>query len=75
MTCPNNACNSNKLRRTRRDLKTYAIAQRLAFTGESVGPRARCAVCARRLADPPSVARGVGPECWQGVLQAMEGER
>lgn len=27
----------------------------------------RCCVCGRRMTDPESLARGVGPECWGGA--------
>lgn len=34
-----------------------------------------CAVCQRKLTDPVSVARGIGPECWspfEAVIQAVQ---
>jgi hypothetical protein len=63
---------ATKTRPVRRDLRTYALAQQLTLNGEPVGPRSTCAVCGRQLDDPPSVARGIGPECWQDVLKSME---
>lgn len=34
-----------------------------------------CAVCQRKLTDPASIARGIGPECWapfEAVIQAVQ---
>jgi hypothetical protein len=46
-----------------------AIAQR-----QRTGPRHTCFVCGRGLGDPQSIERGIGSECWQDVLRAVEEE-
>jgi hypothetical protein len=47
------------------------------MAGHTVGPRHRCAVCSRALCDSQSIARGVGSECWQGVMDDLhkQGQR
>jgi Family of unknown function (DUF6011) len=63
-------------RHRRQAKKIYGIARRLTLDGEQpIGPRRNCVICGRALDDPPSIARGIGSECGQTVLTAMEGER
>jgi hypothetical protein len=31
-----------------------------------------CEICGRALSDPESIKRGIGSECWQHVLSAVE---
>ena len=57
-------------RRGRQHNKVYAIARHIVG-GRKIGPRSHCAVCGRGLDDPQSVARGIGSECWQDVLTAI----
>lgn len=40
----------------------FTLAAKIA-AGASIGPAERCACCGRRLTDPESQARGIGPEC------------
>jgi hypothetical protein len=68
--------------------KAVATRQRLRATraheaalefakGNSLGPRIRCALCRHPLSDKESISRGIGSECWQGILDEMAeiGER
>lgn len=50
-----------------RELKAKKIARQMAFGGET-GPAKNCLVCGRPVSDQESIDRGVGSECWQGVL-------
>jgi hypothetical protein len=61
-------------RRHRQEKKVYDIANRIV-AGHSIGPPRRCAVCAKRLDDQQSIARGIGSECWQGVLRLITSAR
>jgi len=58
-------------RKRRKEHRVHLIAQQIV-RDEGCGPRAACAVCGRALDDPRSVERGIGPECWQGVLEEVE---
>jgi hypothetical protein len=58
-------------RRRRRKEKLHAIAKRDTV---KIGPRRHCYICGRHLDDPESVARGIGPECWQDFLCFLEHE-
>jgi hypothetical protein len=39
---------------------------------QEIGPRGHCYVCGRNLTDLESINRGIGSECWQHVLSAIE---
>ena len=54
----------------RRALKVLIIAKRAAAE-QAVGPRSRCYVCGKKLTDRQSIDRGIGPECWQDVLNQI----
>jgi hypothetical protein len=56
-----------KTRQQRQQRRTWQIAKRLAEK-QQTGPRQHCYICGRHLDDPQSIARGIGSECWQGVL-------
>jgi len=58
-------------RRRRQEKRVYQTARRIA-SGEVCGPRSHCCICKRGLGDPESVRRGIGSECWQDVLAAIE---
>lgn len=53
-------------RRRRREKRVHEAAARI-----DVGPRQACYVCGRGLADEQSIDRGIGPECWQDVLELI----
>jgi Family of unknown function (DUF6011) len=55
-------------RRRRLDEKYYDTAARL-LVNEKMGPRETCCICRKPLTDPPSISRGIGPECWSRVVE------
>jgi Family of unknown function (DUF6011) len=61
---------SKKAAETRREARVHITARRIA-ANQNTGPRHHCYVCGRGLADPQSIARGIGSECWQSVLDAI----
>lgn len=58
-------------RQQRTELHVYAIAQNL-LAGGKLEPRTNCRLCGKGLSDKASIERGVGSECWQTVMSAME---
>ena len=58
-------------RARRRELKVDWIARRIVEK-QQTGPQSHCHICGRGLSDPPSIERGIGSECWQDVLAAIE---
>jgi hypothetical protein len=61
-------------RRRRQERRVYEVAQKIA-TGGTYGPARRCVVCLKGLSDPESIDRGIGSDCWQGVLDRIEDYR
>jgi Family of unknown function (DUF6011) len=57
-------------RRDRHSRLVYSVARKIS-EGREYGPRQNCVVCGKGLTDPESVARGVGSDCWQCVLEAI----
>ncbi len=60
-----------KTRNKRQEKKIYETARRLVADGE-LTPGLHCDICGKHLDDPVSIARAIGSECWQHILQAME---
>jgi hypothetical protein len=58
-------------RARRREMRLAELAE-MWRTGRGIGARKSCAVCGKGFSDPLSVARGVGPECWQDLLACIE---
>lgn len=58
--------------RARRKEKRIAEAAKLLVAGKGIGNRSHCFVCKRGLSDPELIERGIGSECWQGVLDGAE---
>jgi Family of unknown function (DUF6011) len=59
-------------RQWREQLRVYTAAKYIQEE-RSLGPRDSCYVCRKRLKDPPSIARGIGPECWERhVLRTIQ---
>jgi Family of unknown function (DUF6011) len=58
-------------RRRRRERLVYKAVQRL-MDGGALTPGTNCEICGRGLDDPESKARGVGSDCWQLILAAIE---
>ena len=57
-------------RRSRVEKKSYEVADRI-IAGHVFGPSPNCAICGRGLGDKQSFERGIGSECWQGVLERI----
>ena len=58
--------------RKRRQAKMILQMATRIVEGRQTGPRSNCAICGRGLCDPESIQRGIGSECWQGVLSETE---
>jgi len=63
-----------KTRKRRHEIKLQAIVKKM-LRDESIGPSTHCVLCKKQLSDPQSLARGIGSECWQGVLSSVEEAR
>jgi hypothetical protein len=58
-------------RARRKEQLLYRVVQRLKDGGTFTAAD-NCEICGRMLDDPQSLARGIGSECWQRVLTALE---
>jgi hypothetical protein len=67
------AAKAAETRRRRVEQKVYRVAGNLRL-GHRYGPAQHCYICEKALGDPDSVARGIGSECWQHVLAALESQ-
>lgn len=65
------AAKGAETRRRRRDRRVHEVARRIA-ENNPFGPSTTCVVCKRGLDDPQSIARAVGSECWQDVLERID---
>jgi len=63
-----------KTRKRRHEIKLRAIVNKM-LRDEQIGPSTHCVLCKKQLSDPQSLARGIGSECWQGVLSLVEQAR
>jgi Family of unknown function (DUF6011) len=70
----NAAKKAAETRRRRRELLMTKITA-LVINGQRIGPLKSCCLCGKKLADAQSIARGVGPECWQDLLTQVEVRR
>jgi Family of unknown function (DUF6011) len=59
-------------RRRRIEAMTYTVASRLIAGGHTGGPSHKCNICGKGLSDIPSIERGIGSKCWQGVMLVIE---
>jgi Family of unknown function (DUF6011) len=57
-------------RRRRQENKVYQAARRI-IDGGTFGPSSHCSICGKGLDDRESIARGIGSECWQRVLELL----
>ena len=57
--------------RAKRKEKAVYEAARL-LEAKQLEPRQHCRICGRILSDPESIRRGIGSECWQRVLGALQ---
>ena len=58
-------------RARRQRAKVYDRARR-TIDGGVFAPRLKCSIRGRKLNDTESIERGVGSECWDQVLDALE---
>jgi hypothetical protein len=58
--------------RKRRQAKLIHDIAKGITEGRKYGPRNNCVLCGRGLTDQESIQRGIGSECWQGVLAETE---
>lgn len=58
--------------RQRRTVKLVHVTAQRILKNENIGPRSHCEICGRGLSDQQSIERGIGSECWQDVLTAIE---
>ena len=65
------AVKAAQTRARRRALKVDLVARQIV-AGRIFGPAARCACCRKGLGDPVSIKRGIGSECWDGILTLIE---
>ncbi len=57
-------------RERRHTNQLYRVAR--AYLDNQLVPGTHCVLCHKRLTDPVPLARGIGPECFGMVLQAVE---
>ncbi|ATQ66888.1 MULTISPECIES: DUF6011 domain-containing protein [Methylosinus] len=57
----------------RRDKRIHDIAKKI-IGGANLSSTS-CVCCGRALTDPETIERGIGPECWSHVLEAIEESR
>jgi hypothetical protein len=57
-------------RSRRTELRVQKVAQHV-LEQKPIGPRPNCFICGRGLDDSASIQRGIGSECWQGVLKCI----
>jgi hypothetical protein len=58
-------------RRRRQAAKIHEAAKRI-LSKIGIGKQDRCFCCSKVLTDATSIDRGIGSDCWQHVLVAME---
>jgi len=58
-------------RKWRHEQHVHEVAKKL-LRSEKIDPSQVCVICRKGLNDRESIQRGIGPECWQGVLSAIE---
>ncbi len=56
--------------RRRRESLDYRLAKEILQ--QRFKPRDHCARCGRALHDEQSLRRGIGPECWDGMMRLMQ---
>jgi hypothetical protein len=57
-------------RKERQGREVYRAAQAI-IEGRNFQPRNSCRICGKGVSDAPSIARGIGSDCWQHVLAAL----
>jgi hypothetical protein len=64
---------AGETRRRRQEKRVYDVAAEIVH-GRRFGPSTHCVICRKGLADGQSIERGIGSDCWQGVLAAIEAQ-
>lgn len=54
----------------RQEKRVYEVVRGLRL-GEKYGPQSHCVICRKGLYDPVSIERGIGSDCWQGVIRLI----
>jgi hypothetical protein len=62
---------ATETRRRRRVRRVHETAKKIV-AGHHGGPQSHCAICKRGLGEGESIARGIGSECWQDLLDTIE---
>ncbi len=57
-------------RRQRTKARVYEVAR--ALVAGRINPAVRCHICRKIVTDDESRLRGIGSDCWQDVLRAIE---
>jgi hypothetical protein len=57
-------------RQRRRERRTYHVAKGI-IAQRNYGPRQHCVICGKGVGNRESIARGIGSECWQRVLESI----
>lgn len=57
-------------RERRQKARVYAAAKKIVAE-QQCGPQQHCCICSKLLLDSESIARGIGSDCWQKVLEAI----
>jgi hypothetical protein len=58
--------------RARRVEKMIHQAARQLIAREKFEPQDHCRICGKALTDSTAISRGIGPECWQQILDQIE---
>ena len=61
-------------RKRRKEKRVYEVADRI-INGHVYGPSRSCVLCGKSVFEPQSIERGIGSDCWQGVMAAIERRR
>jgi transposase len=61
-------------RQRRREKRIYEVAKQI-IGNRIYGPRGNCVICGKGLGDKESIARGIGSECWQRILESMTAQQ
>lgn len=58
-------------RAKRREKQLYRLVKHIRDGGQFV-PSSTCRLCGKKVEDADSIARGIGPDCWQTVMRELE---
>lgn len=63
-----------KTRAERKERNVYRVVAKLKAGGK-LTPGTHCEICGKGLGDPESKARGIGSDCWQFILDLIDGSQ